>query len=356
MSCTPARCFVTVLFAILCSTSWVAPTAAQDPITGVRYPNFHLGVFGNVDFIAIPPESGRTGFRNGALDLFATSQVSERFSGLVELVFETLDGSLVTDLERYQISFDHSDMLRLTAGRVHNPLVRWNVTQHHGTFLQTPIDKPGMTEWEDVPGLWPVHFVGVIASGRFNNALGLSYTAGVGNGRGSILDEIQTADDRNDHKALLGGVGISPPSVVGLDLSVTAYLDRIPAESGEIDETDFTISGSYVARGYELRSEWSRMSHETAAQTFKTTGWYVLLSRHLPGSLENVRPYVMIDRLDVDESFEFLEGAVDQSNWIIGARYDVDASIALKADYRSQKFGTTEREGLLRFQLSFSLN
>jgi hypothetical protein len=348
-----------------CALAWLlgaaAPGAAQE--TGAEtpklsFPLFHLGLFGNVDYIARAAQGDHSGFRNGGLDLFVTSQLSDRWSGLVEMLFDMFGSTLTPDLERLQIGFDHSDELRIMVGRMHSPLVRWNLTIHHGVFLQTPIDRPAMTAGEDAPGLWPVHFVGFLASGRFASVGGLTYTIGFANGRAALLENVQVTRDANNHKAVLLGIGISPPTIVGLDLGVTGYLDRIPAEGGAVDEKDVTFSGSYVARGLELRGEWGLMRHEPAGsnERFETTGWYLLASRSLGGRLERVRPYILLDRLRVPEGFDFFQRVSDRSAWVAGVRWDADAAVAVKADFRSQRVGTGNRDGLVRVQIAFSLN
>src|SRR5690606_23409084 len=140
-------------------------------------------------------------------------------------------------------------------------------------------------------------------------------------------------------------------------LSVSGYWDRIPAEAGEISERDIAVAGSYVARGYDLRGEWSRMHHETEdGSDYTTTGWYVLVSRSLSGRLESVRPYLMLDRLEVADGLSYFGSAQDQSSFTAGARWDVDPAVALKADVRSQRIGVREREVIARLQIAFALN
>src|SRR5690606_19515695 len=114
----------------LVSSAATAQELTDPPLARPVFPNFHLGVFGNIDFVVAPPENETVGFRNGALDLFATSQLSERWSGLIELLFSNTSGGLVTSLERIQIAYDHADELRLSAGRLHNPLIHWNIVHH----------------------------------------------------------------------------------------------------------------------------------------------------------------------------------------------------------------------------------
>jgi hypothetical protein len=316
----------------------------------------NLGVFGNVDFLAKAPEGEHSGFNSGILDLYFTSRLSESWSALAELVLEGDNDELVVDLERFQIAYDYSDALRVAVGRLHNPLIRWNITQHHGLFMQTPIDKPAMTRWEDQPGLWPVHFVGLLVSGRKHGAVGLSYAAGVGNGRGEIPDRVQVASDANGSKAVVASIGVVLQAIPGLELSVSGYFDRIPAPSGDLRERDFTISTSYLAGGIELRAEWGRMDHKPidGSGTYRTTGWYVLLGKSLPGQLERVRPFFVVDRLRVPSDEDFFEGASSESAWEAGVRWDIQDWVAAKGDYRSQQVGDRDREGLVRFQLAVS--
>jgi hypothetical protein len=342
-----------------CSTDTSACLLSlESGMAQAAYPFFHLGIFGNVDLNALAPSNQNSAFRHGALDLFLTSQLSERWTGLVEVLIETIADTLITDIERYQIAYDHAEWLRLTAGRVHSPLIRWNIAHHHGLFLQTTIDKPAMTRSEDSGGLWPVHYVGALVSGRLSNALGLTYTAGVGNGRGLDAFEVQINNDRNSRKAFLVGLGLVPPDLAGLDIGVTAYFDRVPWTVSPLQEQDLMISASYVAHGIELRGEYGILNFERSDndEDFDTRGWYVLISKSLPGRLENLRPYAMVDRLERANGLPFIQHVPDQSAWIGGMRYDFNTAVAVKADYRSQRLGSADRDGLVRFQLAFSLN
>lgn len=316
-------------------------------------PTLHIGFFGNVDYLTKSEEAGKkSGFRNGTLDLYLNGQISDHWSAVVELNFEHIG----TDLERYQLNYEYSDAFRLAVGRVHNPLVRWNVDQHHGLYMQTPIDRPSMANWEDTPGLWPVHFVGVMASGQFQTALSPRYYAGVGNGRGQVLDEVQTSSDRNNSKAIVLSFGIAPAAVRGLEVYVSGYSDDIPALSGPIKEKIGTLSASYLTHNVEVRSEWSRMVHRRSSfGTQRTTGSYIVGSTPLPGRWKAVKPYVMLDRLDTAAGDDFLEGVPSRNSWIGGFRWDMEKWIALKADYRSDRIGSAGRRGTVRVQLAFSL-
>ena len=337
------------------TTADVGSSAEADDLSGfVRM--FSIRAFADVDYVAKNLPGEHSGFENGALDLYMTARLSEHWSGLAELVFENSGNEIGTDLERFQLTWQPSDLLRATVGRIHNPLIRWNVTQHHGLFLQTCIDKPAISRWEDSPGLWPAHFVGVLASGRIGGPLGITYDAGVGNGRGHILDDVQVGRDENGSKAELAAIGVAPEAVPGLDVAVTGYFDEIPADAGTLRERDVTVSATYLAGGVEFRGEWSRMNHlpDAGGGSYRTTGWYALLSDRLPGRWSEIRPYLLVERLDPAKDEAFLEGAPEEKAWAAGVRWDVEQWLAIKADYRSQEVGDLPREGLVRIQLAAS--
>lgn len=309
--------------------------------------------FGDINYVATAPDGARSGFVNGAFDLFATSRLGDHWSALAELVFEVSDDGLATDLERFQFTYEHSDAFRVSGGRVHNPLLRWPITFHHGVFNQTPIDRPIIARWEDEPGLWPMHFVGALAQGRFRGALGPSYAVGVGNGRGDHLDAVQVGGDRNNNRAVVASFGVSPDAAPGLSLFVSGYFDHIPAPE-TLRERDFTLSGSYLRGDVELRGEWSRMQHtgDQSGTEYDTTGWYALFVYRLPPNLGGLKPYLMVEGLNVPEGEVFLEGAQDEDAWAAGARWDVNRWVALKADYRSRRLQHTDRFGTVRVQLA----
>ncbi len=319
---------------------------------------FNIGVFADAGYGASRRHGEEQGFRVGAIDLYGTGQITERLSGLVELVFENDENELVTDLERFQVSYDYSDALRVSAGRTHNPLIRWNVAQHHGALVQTPIDKPAITRWEDQPGLWPVHFVGVTASGRLfgSSRFPMKYDFAVGNGRGDNLDEIQVGGDKNHSKAVIAALGTSPAAITGLDMFVTTYFDEIPDPAQTLRERDLTLSAVYEHAGTEVRTEWATMRHTGVVdhQRHVTTGWYVLVSRRLPGPLANFRPYFMLDRLEPASGEPFLLGSPDERAWVGGVRWDLTARSAIKLDYRAENAGGV-RERSVAAQLAVSL-
>jgi hypothetical protein len=84
------------------------------------------------------------------------------------------------DLERFQLGWQLSDDTVIWVGRYHQPTSVWNHDHHHGQYLQTSITRPAIDEWEDLGGVLPQHFTGVLiesshpvfGSWRLRTALG----------------------------------------------------------------------------------------------------------------------------------------------------------------------------------------
>lgn len=66
------------------------------------------------------------------------------------------------DLERFQLGWQMSDDTVIWIGRYHQPTSVWNHDHHHGQYLQTSISRPSIDEWEDLGGVLPQHFTGML--------------------------------------------------------------------------------------------------------------------------------------------------------------------------------------------------
>jgi hypothetical protein len=66
------------------------------------------------------------------------------------------------DLERFQLGWQLSSDTIIWVGRYHQPTSVWNHDHHHGQYLQTSITRPAIDEWEDLRGVLPQHFTGVL--------------------------------------------------------------------------------------------------------------------------------------------------------------------------------------------------
>ena len=314
---------------------------------------FTVQGFGNVDLVASAYQGQHSGFSNGAFDLFVTSRLDEHWSALAELVFEPDGNAVVPDLERFEVMYEYSDAFRVSAGRLHNPVLQWPITYHHGLFMQVPLERPILARWEDEGGLWPLHYVGILTQGRLLGSAGLTYAVGVGNGRGATLEEVQVGSDANDNKAITASIGLSPDIVQGFEIHGSTYLDRIPADT-TLKETDYALSSSFVRGPLDVRGEWSQMEHqdETHSVTYRTTGWFALGAYQLPLQGPQLKLYALLEGIDAPGTEPFLMYPSNEQAWSAGLRWDVSRWVALKGAYRSTKIEGLDHDQEVRAQLA----
>ncbi|HEX2661794.1 MAG TPA: hypothetical protein VHM93_03095, partial [Candidatus Acidoferrum sp.] len=199
--------------------------------------------FGDINLHGDNNKGDTTSFSLGQLNLFVTSDISERFKFLSEIIFEggpdNIYGATIgqantfsVDVERYLIEYSQSDYFKLAAGRWHTAIGYYNTAYHHSTWFQTATGRPFLFEFEDRGGILPIHSVGVSASGLIpSGALGLHYVAEVGNGRASrtpLTEEpVQNVIDDQSHKAYNLALFARPEAVRGLQVGFSAYRDLL---------------------------------------------------------------------------------------------------------------------------------
>jgi len=87
-----------------------------------------------------------------------------------------------SELERLLVGWKASDNLVLSLGRSHQVNSVWTFEHHHGQYLQTSVTRPAIEEWEDMDGIVPQHFVGLLVESRvpLQRGRGLEIKAGWG--------------------------------------------------------------------------------------------------------------------------------------------------------------------------------
>lgn len=361
------RACLSVVIAVLCMQQLQAQTAAPDPEAHAASPRITAGGFGDVTFENVS-RNGRSVLESGEIDLFASARLSDQWSALAE-GFTYRAGrsddvdvrptrSLELDMARLYLAYHPSDRLRLEIGENHTGIIQWNEREHRSRFLQTPIDVPAIAVREEQGGAWPLHFIGVWASGRLPGPLGIQYGAGVGEARGSARDELQPLLDTDSSPGELLSLSMSPDTVPGWEVGAAAYNGNIPAPQpeGPMRERDQTLFTSYVSGGIEARAEWAQMHHTRVSdrRRFVTTGWYALLSYRLAGPWERFRPYVLLDNVDVPAEEVYLSEVTEQRAWAAGIRWDATRHLAIKSDFRSQLARDGNRDHLIRLQFAVS--
>jgi len=90
-------------------------------------------------------------------DMLFSAQKGQ-FKFLTEYLISDHEG----DLERFQLGWQLSNDTVIWLGRYHQPASVWNHEHHHGQYLQTSITRPEIEEWEDLRGVLPQHFTGIL--------------------------------------------------------------------------------------------------------------------------------------------------------------------------------------------------
>ena len=304
--------------------------------------------FGDVSLQGDTRKGDSTFFSLGQLDLFVTSEMSERFKFLADILFEggphynfSLNSvpptTLNVDLERYQLQYSLNDYLSLSAGRGHVAIGYYSTAYQHSTWLQTATGRPLLYEFEDSGGILPIHMIGVSASGMIpSGALGLHYVAEVGNGRAvrNPLEQEAIANpiDDENHIAYNFALFGRPDAIPGFQTGFSDYRDVLsPANAPKIAENIFAGHAILIRPKYEWLNE-AVLDHQSLVGTstvFNTPGFYSQVSRQY-GSY---RPYLRYQYLNVAKNEPVFPDAALRHGPSFGLRYDASESVALKFQY-----------------------
>jgi len=271
--------------------------------------------FGDISLHGDTHHGDTTSFSLGQLDLFVTSDVSDKFKFLSEITFEAgptniygnvteEPNSFGVDIERYLLQYSHNDYFNVSAGRGHTAIGYYNTAYHHSSWLQTTTGRPFLFDFEDHGGILPIHMVGVSASGQIpSGSLGLHYVAEVGNGRASRTpldsEPVQNEIDDQNHKAYNLAVFARPEGVSGLQTGFSYYNDLLtPTNMPAVGESIFAAHAVLVRPKYEWLNEalLDRHTLRGTPQSYNTPGFYSQVSKQMKSNSELTR-YAMAHNL-----------------------------------------------------------
>lgn len=304
--------------------------------------------FGDISVHGDTQKGDHTSFSLGQLDLFVTSDVSDKFKFLSEIVFEAgptniygkvtgEPNSFGVDVERYLLQYSHNDYFSLSAGRGHTAIGFYNTAYHHSSWLQTTTGRPLLFDFEDHGGILPIHMVGVSASGQVpSGSLGLHYVAEVGNGRASRqpLDEepVQNETADSTHKAYNLALFMRPESMRGLQAGFSFYHNVLdPENRPKIGESILAAHAVLVRPKYEWLNEalLDRHALQGTSTTFNTPGFYSQVSKQFAA----YRPYLRYQYVNVANGEPIFGDVALRHGPSAGLRFDASESVALKFQY-----------------------
>jgi hypothetical protein len=288
-----------------------------------------------------------TAFTLGQLNLFVTSDISDKFKFLSEIVFEAGPDNIYgqtrgtantfgVDVERYLLTYSYNDYFSLSAGRYHTAIGYYNTAYHHSTWLQTTTGRPLLFAFEDQGGILPIHNVGVEAYGRIPSGfLGLHYVAEIGNGRESrspIQDEpVQNIITDKNHKAVNFALFARPLKVPGLQTGFSVYRDLlVPFAQPTVSETILAAHAIYSTANFEWLNEALMVRHTPdGGHSFDTPGWYTQISKRWGA----YRPYFRYQYINASKNEPIFPDIALRAGPSAGLRFDASESVALKLQY-----------------------
>jgi len=361
--------YLGLLLASAALLAWSAPALA-----------FEFRGFGDVTYAynttnfpdAVLDHNNKTGrFAIGTLDLYLAEPIGDRMDVLAEIAIEPdqVFGQTGIDLERIQVGYIFNDLLKIRAGRFHTFLGYWNVTYHHGTLMQTTIERPEFLNFEDHGGVFPVHAVGLWLSGRYKvpRLLIFNYDIMFTNGSRIVnapvpqtvpptapilpagnLDMNLIGDDKPT-KQLTIHLAWTPLVLRDLRIGVFGNKTRVNGYTGgqndglfmSVDQQIYGADVEYINQRIEFLSEYYYVLDK---DLMGGTGWhnsdlyYVQLGVTLA---ERFIPYARYEQASLkDRSRSFADQdpyfanqlMVGYKKGIVGMRYNLNSSSALKAE------------------------
>lgn len=297
--------------------------------------------FGDMNLHGSTQRGDTTSFSLGQLNLFVTSDISENFKFLGEIVFEAgtshqpipEQNVFSVDIERYLLLYSRNDYFNLAIGRYHTAIGYYNTAYHHSTWLQTTTGRPFLFDFEDQGGILPIHNVGVSASGLIpSGGLGLHYVAEVGNGRAwRTAEPVQNTVDENSHKAFNLALFARPEALHGLQVGFSGYHDVLSPGGPNINETIVDGYAVFIRPKFEWLNEALVVRHspQGTSRLFNTPGFYTQISKQYGA----YRPYFRYQYVNAPSDEPLFSYVGLRHGPSVGVRYDASESVAVKLQY-----------------------
>ena len=332
-----------------------APTVDSGPLNS---PLLHIAGFADFNFSATDlhgPNGGfqpltllspHSGFSEGQLTLHLSSALSSKVSVFSELTFTArADAGTGTppapgfnsEVERLIIRYDWNDYFKVSFGRYHTPINYWNTAYHHGSWLQTTIDRPEMTQFGG--SFIPVHFIGMLVEGALPaGGVNLNYNFGLGNGRGQVLSRGGDLGDINNNRAWLVNAYVKPDILYGLQIGGSVYRDELNPVTG-LPAREWIQSAHVVwaKETPEFIAEFTNVSHQPlhGGAASNSQAFYAQVAYRLPAYLKLWKPYYRFEYIHVPSADTLFRVVVPSFNAsTVGMRYDITSFAAFKLEYR----------------------
>lgn len=309
-------------------------------------PATHLAGFSDFDFAATDQHGAHSGFSEAQFVLHLNSALSSKVSFFGELSLTARpDAGTGTppatgfnvEVERSIIRFEQNDHFKVSFGRYHTPINYWNMTFHHGQWLQTTVSRPEMVQFGG--SFLPIHFVGALVEGAIPaGGVNLNYNFGLGNGRSSVISKAGDWGDVNNSRAWLATVFTRPNHPYGLQVGASVYRDLITRV--DIIPVREWIQSAHIVwarENPELIAEFANVAHQQVGTGFQSNSqaWYVQTGYRLPWFEKLWKPYYRFEYIHIPGSDHLYRLVPSLAGSTVGVRYDISSFAALKFEYRN---------------------
>ena len=323
----------------------------------------HIRGFADFGLAGTTQKGNSAAFGMGELNLFITSNISDKLKFLSELVFENQGpfspqaNDFNVDVERALLEYSYNDHLNLTIGRYHTAIGYYNTAYHSSAWMQTAIGRPFLFAFEEDGGILPLHEVGLSASGQIpSSGLGLHYVTEVGNGRGTrtpINSAAEETVDISNHKSETVALFARPDRVPGLQIGFSAYRETLePIYSEKIGETIWDAYAMLARGRFEWLTEGVLIRHNVngTSRVYKTPGFYSQFSRRF-GSFA---PYCSYQYINAPVGEPIFPDVGLRTGPSAGVRYDATESVAFKLQYDYTSLRRLQPINSLGLQVGFT--
>ncbi len=329
------------------------------------YPDMKIIGFTDLDFGATdePEMPANSGFFAGQFVLHFTSVLSPHFSFNSEVSLSarreaaTLGGAgYLIEVERSILKYTRSDRFKFSVGRFHTPISYWNVAYHHGSWLQTTVARPELTQFGGT--FLPVHFVGALVEGTVpSGPVTLNYNLGLGNGRSSVASRPGDAGDVNNNRALIGTISARPNDPLDLQMGAAVYQDKYTRAGSSTRELIASAHVAWTRETPELIAEyvWVRHRPVGGGALRRSRAYYVQAAYRLSVFAARLKPYVRYEDMHVAADDPVYVDVPSRRTGLGGVRFEASELVAVKAEYRRQRIdGHRSDVNGVHAQLSFS--
>jgi hypothetical protein len=209
------------------------------------------------------------------------------------------------DLERFQLGWQATQDTVVWIGRYHQPTSVWNHDHHHGQYLQTSVSRPFLDEWEDLGGILPQHFTGMLVESGHKAFGSWRLRTAIAGGLAPIITpdglepfDLLHADSKHHQVGFQARASLHPGEFTESGFGLLLATDELPAIGltappiPGLDHADLKVLGAfgiYAASNWKVLATWYHVDTQLNSPTASVSGsfgvGYVEAERRLPYEL-----------------------------------------------------------------------